>query len=143
MGIRLDQVNLVVGDMDAMAAFYGMLGIAVDAGGMSEWDPHHRSSRATEGADLDLDSPEFAAVWDQGWPGGRGILLGFHVDDRAEVDRIYAELTAAGHTGQQPPVDAFWGSRFAVVTDPDGNAVGLMSPRDDAFRSEGPEPPFS
>jgi catechol 2,3-dioxygenase-like lactoylglutathione lyase family enzyme len=140
--ITLDQINFVVGDMDAMAAFYRRLGVDVQTG-PSEWAPHHRSSSPSGGADVDLDSQAFASVWNEGWPGGPGLVLCFRVPERADVDRLYDELTAAGHTSQQPPYDAFWGSRFAVVADPDGNAVGLRSPVDPAFRSEGPKPPAS
>ena len=53
---------------------------------------------------------------------------------RQEVDARYAELTAAGYAGRQPPTDAFWGARFAIVRDPDGNDVGLISPVDPAKR---------
>ena len=59
--------------------------------------------------------------------GGR-VVVGFSVASREEVDRLFAELTAAGHEGLQPPWDAFWGARYAIVEDPDGIAVGLMSP---------------
>ena len=133
MGIQLDQINLVVGDMAAMAEFYGRLGLMIRPAA-GEWAPHHRSARGA-GADLDLDSPEFASVWDAGWPGGAGIVLGFRVGERARVDELHAELVAAGHASQQQPFDAPWGARYAVVTDPDGNAVGIMSPVDDSFRS--------
>ena len=44
-------------------------------------------------------------------------------------------VTGAGYRGQQPPYDAFWGARYAVVEDPDGNAVGIMSPSDPDRRS--------
>jgi uncharacterized glyoxalase superfamily protein PhnB len=74
--------------------------------------------------------------------GGTGIVLGFRVAERGEVDRLYDELTAAGYTGQQPPYDAFWGSRYAVLSDPDGNSVGLMSPREPARRTPPPDPPI-
>lgn len=50
----------------------------------------------------------------------------------------YAELTAAGYAGLQPPCDTFWGARYAIVEDPDGNHVGLMSPLDPARRSRPP-----
>jgi uncharacterized glyoxalase superfamily protein PhnB len=50
------------------------------------------------------------------------------------VDRLYAELTAGGYRGKQPPYDAFWGARYAVVADPDGIDVGLMSPIDQQHR---------
>jgi catechol 2,3-dioxygenase-like lactoylglutathione lyase family enzyme len=39
--------------------------------------------------------------------------------------------------------DAFCGSRYAIVDDPDGNPLGLMSPSDDAKRFWPPrEPPL-
>lgn len=142
MAIRavLDQVNVVVDDMDAMAAFYGRLGLDLD-GGSAAWQPHHRSSTLEEGVHLDLDSPTFAATWNRGWTGGAGVVLGFRVPTRDEVDELYAELVAAGHPGQQAPDDAFWGARYAVVTDPDGNAVGIMSPSEPTLRSRTPDPP--
>ena len=90
-----------------------------------------------------LDSVEFARRWDRGWRGQGGVthtVIGFNVPSREAVDRIYADLTGAGYTGQQPPYDAFWGARYAVVEDPDGNPVGLMSPLDPASRSTPPEP---
>ncbi len=140
MDIRLEQVNIVVRDMDAMAAFYVRLGLQLDPG-RPEWSPHHRNTGGRDGIDFDLDSPEFASSWNEGWPGGTGIVLGFRLAERDDVDRLYAGLTADGCASQQPPYDAFWGSRYAIVVDPDGNAVGLMSPADPARRSPPPPPP--
>jgi uncharacterized glyoxalase superfamily protein PhnB len=56
------------------------------------------------------------------------VVVGFSVSSREEVDRLYGEMTAGGHRGLQAPFDAFWGARYAIVEDPDGIAVGLMSP---------------
>jgi catechol 2,3-dioxygenase-like lactoylglutathione lyase family enzyme len=137
---KLDQINIVVRDMDAMADFYQRLGVELRAG-PPEWAPHHRNNAGSDGIDFDLDSEQFASVWNRGWPGGPGVVLGFHVPDRQSVDRLFDELSAAGYAAQQPPYDAFWGSRYAVVTDPDGNAVGLMSPADDDHRTVPPSPP--
>ena len=89
---------------------------------------------------MDLDSETFATKWDEGWPGGAGIVLGFKVDTRSEVDELVAALAATGATVQQRPYDAFWGARYAVVNDPDGLAVGIMSPVDAARRSPAPPP---
>jgi catechol 2,3-dioxygenase-like lactoylglutathione lyase family enzyme len=49
---------------------------------------------------------------------------------------------SAGHGEhvQQEPYDAFWGARYAVVSDPDGNGVGIMSPIDPVTRTEAPSP---
>ena len=137
---RLDQVNVVVRDMEAMADFYRRLGVEL-RGDTGPWAPHHRNTGTVDGIDLDLDSTTFASEWNQGWPGGPGIVLGFRVDDREEVDRTFHELVAAGSAPQQEPYDAFWGARYAVVTDPDGNAVGIMSPVDAARRTASPPPP--
>jgi len=73
--------------------------------------------------------------------GAAGIVIGFRVPSRDAVDQTYEDLTSAGYGGQQSPYDAFWGARFAVVEDPDGNSVGLMSPIDPAHRTAPPAPP--
>ena len=137
----LNQLNLVVGDMEAMAAFYRLLGVEIGAP-PAPWDQHHRTAEMPGRIDLDLDSGAFAAEWNAGWPPGRtGAVIGFGVPSREAVDERYETLAAAGYATQQPPYDAFWGARYAVVVDPDGNAVGLMSPIDEAHRSAPPEPP--
>ena len=134
----LDQFNLVVKDMDAAVAFYRRLGIDIPDRD-PVWDDHHRSANMPNGLDLDLDSDAFATKWDEGWRGGTGVL-GFKVSSRDAVDQLYAELTEAGYAGQQPPYDACWGARYAIVEDPDGNPVGLMSPIDPSRRSTPPAP---
>ena len=140
--IRLDQVNLVVHDVPAARAFYSRLGL--NFGDVSDpvWDAHHVSARSGESLplDVDLDSETFAGRWDTGWPGGSGIVLGFKVDSRDEVDTLVASLAADGVEVQQAPYDAFWGARYAVVSDPDGNGVGIMSPIDPARRRDEPAP---
>ena len=139
--IRLDQVNLVVRDVDASRAFYSRLGLDFGADRDPVWSAHHVSARGDATAiDVDLDSTAFVRKWDEGWPGGTGAVLGFKVDSRDEVDALVAALTAEGVPVQQEPYDAFWGARYAVVSDPDGNAVGIMSPVDAAYRSEPPAP---
>jgi uncharacterized glyoxalase superfamily protein PhnB len=40
---------------------------------------------------------------------------------------VYAELIGAGYTGHKAPWDAFWGTRYAIVKDPDGNGVDLFA----------------
>jgi uncharacterized glyoxalase superfamily protein PhnB len=68
-----------------------------------------------------------------------GVVLGFSLPTREAVDERYRELTSAGYRGRQPPFDAFWGARYAIVADPDGHDVGLMSPIDDSRRTWPPQ----
>jgi catechol 2,3-dioxygenase-like lactoylglutathione lyase family enzyme len=138
---RLDQYNLVVTNMEATADFYRRLGLEIPDPAPG-WGDYHRSVALPNGVSLDFDTVEFAGRWNEGWPGGaragRGVL-GFSVASREAVDALYVELTGAGHDGQQPPYDAFWGARYAVVSDPDGQAVGIMSPIDPTRKSAPPE----
>ena len=135
----LDQINLVVSDMDASLAFYRRLGVDIPDR-MPEWDAHHRSAHLPGGLDFDLDSARFARDWNEG-SRGPACVVGFKLASSEAVDALYADLTGAGCHGQQPPYDAFWGSRYAVVEDPDGNPVGLMGPIDDTRRRDVQPPP--
>ena len=146
-GIRLDQINIVSGNVEASIAFYRRLGVEIPqeriwrtASGI-----HHVSAGNSESTaiNFDLDSNAFAQIWNKGWHGcpdlPRRVVIGFKLPSRAAVDTKYEDLTGAGYTGLQPPYDAFWGSRYAVVEDPDGIAVGLMSARSAELRSDPPE----
>jgi len=136
----LDQVNLVTTDLAATVDFYRRLGVEVPDE-PEPWHRHHRTGVMPGGLDLDIDSATFASRWDQGWPEGTaGVVIGFRLPDRDAVDRTYEDLTSAGHAGQQPPYDTFWGARYAIVTDPNGTAVGLMSPSDPTRRRPPPAP---
>ncbi|MDP9333242.1 MAG: VOC family protein [Actinomycetota bacterium] len=136
----LNQINLVVRDIDAMIEFYRRLGLEIQPM-PPPWDRHHRTFSTPDGLDLELDSLQSARQWNQGWPSDRtGPLIGFRVATREAVDATYADLTRAGYIGEQPPYDAFWGARYAVISDPDDNPVGLMSPIDPARRSAPPTP---
>ncbi len=136
----LDQLNIVVRDMDAAVDFYRRLGIEIPET-LPEWQAHHRTADLGGEVALELDSTAFTPQWDAGWPASQpGVVVGFRVATREDVDDLYEELTGAGHAGQQAPYDTFWGARYAIVEDPSGNAVGLMSPIDPARRTR-PSPP--
>lgn len=136
----LDQVNIVVSDMEASVEFYRLLGLDIPDTDPA-WQSHHRTV-TSEGVDMDLDSEEFAKKWNTGARGlsANSSVIGFRLATREAVDETFARVVDAGFGKQQEPYDAFWGSRYAIVEDPDGNPVGLMSPPDAARRSS-VEPP--
>jgi predicted lactoylglutathione lyase len=131
----LNQLNLVVGDMGASSEFYQRIGITVTPISTGEQQPpFHAEGKLGNDFGFDLDTPSFAQTWNAAWAGrddlvGR-VVIGFRVPEREEVDRLYADLVDAGRQGLQCPFDAFWGARYAIVEDPNGIAVGLMSPID-------------
>jgi catechol 2,3-dioxygenase-like lactoylglutathione lyase family enzyme len=132
-----DQINLVCGDTDASIAFYRRLGVDIPDAAIwrTSSGAHHISAgdRSSDQAiDFDLDSTAFAQCWNSAWKGrtdlrGR-VVLGFSVATRAAVDEVFGDMTRAGYRGLQEPHDAFWGARYAIIEDPDGIAVGVMSP---------------
>jgi uncharacterized glyoxalase superfamily protein PhnB len=141
-GARFSQVNLVARDLPASLAFYRRLGLEIPAGAIWEVGgaAHHATANTVGEVDLEFDSHRLAHAYNRGFGAERGrVIIGVELESRKAVDRLWTSLLAEGAQGLQPPYDAFWGARYAVVEDPDGNPVGLMSPVDPARRSAPPE----
>jgi catechol 2,3-dioxygenase-like lactoylglutathione lyase family enzyme len=130
----LSQINVVSADMERSIAFYRLLGLEIEDTA-EEWARDHRNAATDSGGEVEFDSHASIATWDRGWTDSAPrVVLGFEFPSRSAVNVAYADLIAAGYAGQQEPHDAFFGARYAVVIDPDGNLVGLKSPIDDAMR---------
>jgi len=127
-------VSVVASDIDASVGFYRALGVSIPD--EANWQSHHVGI-PINGADLDLDSVELTKGYDDKWDGTAVILI-MRVPTREAVDDTYKRVVAAGHPGHLGPIDAFWGARYAVVRDPDGNHVGIMSPQDESRSAKPP-----
>ena len=139
---RFSQINLVAHDLAATLAFYRRLGLEIPEAAVWEANGHAHHAKA-DGAgevDLEFDSRRLAQAYNAGFAAERGrVVIGVALETRAAVDTLWTQLLAEGAQGLQPPFDAFWGARYAIVEDPDGNPVGLMSPVDPGRRSAPPE----
>ncbi|WP_327224636.1 VOC family protein [Streptomyces platensis] len=125
---RFAAIGMVVADMPAALAFYRRLGLDIPAD--ADTAPHAEAP-LPGGLRLMWDTHETARAIDPDWTppqGGTPTGLAFECPGPAEVDKLYAELTDAGYTGEKPPWDAFWGQRYAVVQDPDGHGIDLFAP---------------
>ncbi|MEH1016772.1 VOC family protein [Micromonospora sp. CPCC 206060] len=128
---RFDLIGLVVTDLARSLEFYRQVGLDIPAG--AEHEPHVEVD-LPGGLRLAWDTVATVRSYDPDWvpaSGGPRVSLAFRCADPDEVDRRYAELVAAGHRGHRghrPPWDAVWGQRYAVLHDPDGNAVDLFAP---------------
>jgi uncharacterized glyoxalase superfamily protein PhnB len=121
-----------------------LLGLSIEEIPLAEWAPHHASGVTSNGVQVEFDSVAFAKQWNPGLDGaklGSATIPFFRLAARDEVDRVHARVTAAGYRSQKAPEDAFWGARYAIVEDPDGNAVGITSPIDESMRRPPPLPP--
>jgi catechol 2,3-dioxygenase-like lactoylglutathione lyase family enzyme len=123
---RLDVIGIVVTDMAKALSFYRQLGLDIPASADAE--PHVEAG-LPGGLRLAFDTEEVIRSFHAHWTPVRGgrTNLAFVLPDPAAVDTLHGELTTAGYESAVAPFDAFWGQRYAVVRDPDGNGVDLFA----------------
>jgi len=120
-------IEIVVADMAVSLAFYRRLGLEIPD--VADSEPHVDVDLG--GLHLAFDTRETILSFNKGWTppsGGHGMALAFACASPAEVDAAHAQLTAGGVGSVLEPWDAFWGMRYAIVHDPDGNPVDLFAP---------------
>jgi catechol 2,3-dioxygenase-like lactoylglutathione lyase family enzyme len=125
---RFAVIGVVASDMAATLAFYRRLGLVFPEGAE---DQPHVEAELPGGSRLAIDTEETVRSFHAGWrppaDGGGRMSLAFGCDGPAKVDSVYEDLVGAGYHGELKPWDAFWGMRYAVVHDPDGNGVDLFA----------------
>ena len=143
MVLELYMLGLVVRDMARSLAFYRRLGVAVPADSDEET---HVQVKMGSGLTFFLDAnptrwdPTFPAPHAQADPapvdgaGGYRAILEFYLRSRAAVDAKYAELIAHGYRSLRHPYESPINMYFAMVADPDGNAILLSGELGDASK---------
>jgi uncharacterized glyoxalase superfamily protein PhnB len=124
--MALETVGIVVEDLERTRKFYRPLGLELP----EDPEGHGHAEVELGGLRLMFDTVETMRSFDPEWSragGSPGSSLGFSFDAPAEVDAKYEELVAAGGQGHLPPWDAFWGMRYAMLRDPDGNGIDLFA----------------
>ena len=127
MEARFDLIGLVVQDMARALAFYRHLGFELPP--EADGEPHVETT-LPGGLRLAWDTAETVRSFDPEWTppaGGARIGLAFKLPAPGAVDATYARMVGLGHSGHKAPWDAFWGQRYAVLHDPDGNSVELFA----------------
>ncbi len=128
MTVRFSLVGIVVADMATSLAFYRRLGLDLPSGAESE---DHVEITLPGGVRMAWDTEDTVRSFDSSWTppsGGHRVALAFACDTPDEVDLTFADLIGAGYPAHLEPWDAFWGQRYAVVSDPDGNHVEIFAP---------------
>jgi catechol 2,3-dioxygenase-like lactoylglutathione lyase family enzyme len=122
---RLEAFGIVVSDMARSLAFYRRLGLDFPEGSENEG---HVEAELPGGLRYMLDTEEVMRSFDPDWKRGEGHGGAFRCETPEGVDRVYAELLDAGATARKEPWDAFWGQRYAQLSDPDGTVIDLFAP---------------
>ena len=121
-----DMAGIVVRDMALSLQFYRLLGLDIASGAESE---DHVEFVTPGGFRIAWDTEKMIRGIYPDWiePVGQRMTLAFKCANAAEVDTLYERVIHSGYKGHKPPWDAFWGQRYAVVVDPDGNLVDLFA----------------
>lgn len=130
--VTLAKINIVARHFEQTLAFYRLLGLDIPDAEAEPPEYRHVTANSGDGS-FAIDNEALSRIYSAEWRGEGAkcsALITAQLASRAEVDETYDRLVAAGHKQIQRPWDAFWGARFAVVSDPEGNSVGLESPRD-------------
>ena len=81
---------------------------------------------------LNDEFPEMGARSPQHY-GGTPVSINLAVED---CDKVYSTAVAAGAASRMPPMNAFWGDRYAYVVDPFGHGWGIDEPRENLTQEQ-------
>lgn len=121
MPVVPDMIGIVVSDVPRAIAFYRLLGLPFPDTDQDFVEVKVAGYRVSLNAEKVVPGFTKPVV-------GQRMELAFLCGSPAEVDTIYASIVSAGHHGVKEPWDAFWGQRYAIVSDPDGTHVSLFAP---------------
>jgi catechol 2,3-dioxygenase-like lactoylglutathione lyase family enzyme len=118
-------IGIVSSNMERSIAFYRALGMDVP----ETPGEGHIDTFLPNGVRFMLDSEEVVHSFEPEWSRATGnqISVALECASPAEVDEVYERVVVAGFEGRRPPWDAFWGQRYAQLTDPDGVPVDLYA----------------
>lgn len=121
----LNAVGIVTSEMARSLEFYRQLGLDVP----DTPEAGHVNIEISDGILLMIDSEAEIRSFRPDWQrtAGNQFALAFQCESAAQVDEVYARMTAAGFQGDKEPWDAFWGQRYAQLRDPDGVPVDLYA----------------
>jgi len=122
---ELNAIGIVASHLGRSIAFYRLLGVELPEDGEG-----HIEATLPSGVRLMLDAEEIIQSFRPDWTreAGNQLALAFECSNPEEVDELYELVTSAGFDGEKEPWDAFWGQRYAQLSDPDGVPVDLFAP---------------
>lgn len=128
MGTRIDMIGIFVNDLQRMVAFYrDELEFEIDWDGQGPYAEFKNEGvrfsmyERAQLADLLGQSPTYPS-------GLNGTFeLAIDLPTSADVDSVYARLTAAGARPVYAPRMEPWGLYSSMVADPEGNLIEIGS----------------
>lgn len=122
--MKLDMLGIVTKNMTMAIDFYEMLGFSVIGDSTEDYvelnNKNVRISLNTSKMVADIYGYEPITTGDK-------LELAFLCDTVEEVNDTYKKMKDAGYDIFKEPWDAFWGQRYAIIKDIDGNLLSLFA----------------
>jgi len=118
---------LFTDDLSETLKFYEFLGFKIE-----RVSPMFARVSWDSGIVIEFGTAELTNSYDPGWEPPRlpsTSTINFQLESRSAVDDTFNSAIAAGYKGHLAPCDPLWQARFAILLDPNGNYIGLHSPR--------------
>lgn len=122
----LEAVTIHVKDLEAARRLYSVLGLEFSS--VDGVEGFYQAVMA-DGVKVILDSQELMSQARPGWKPMPGTTLGitFKLESPEELDSVCEAAVAEGARLQRGPWDAFWGQRYANLSDSEGNCFDLCA----------------
>jgi uncharacterized glyoxalase superfamily protein PhnB len=123
--MSFDAIGIVSENPARSVEFFKILGVDIKQYESSG----HYEGETPSGVRIMLDTVEVIRSMNPNWQKatGNGLVMCFKQSSPQKVDEVYKKVISAGFTSIKSPWDAFWGQRYACVSDPDGNQVDLFA----------------
>lgn len=122
--MKLDMIGIITKDIKKAVEFYETLGFKMIDSSSEDYieldNNGVRISLNTAKMVTSIYGYEPVTVGDK-------IELAFLCDSTIEVDALYNKMVTAGYESFKAPWDAFWGQRYAIIKDIDGNLLSLFA----------------
>lgn len=127
MGLEIYMVGVIVEDMARAVEFYRRLGVDIPEETVNDYHVEVKMGKMT----FFLTSRKTNKRWDpnntEPGMGGYRMVLEFYLESRDRLDAKYTEMINYGYDSHLPPYITPFNMYFAMINDPDGNAVLLSS----------------
>ncbi len=124
--MKLNAIGVTSSNMSKTISFYSLLGFNFPE--LKPNDQHIEAVLPEGQIRLMIDSNKLIKemLGEDPKPGNTSVFA-LEYPSPTEVDAITAKVAEAGFVVVKQPWDAFWGQRYAIVSDPDGHKVDLYA----------------
>jgi uncharacterized glyoxalase superfamily protein PhnB len=125
--MKIDAISVTSTNLKKTIEFYSLLGFVFPP--LKEGEDHIEPQTQAGEVRLMIDTADLI----QSITGSKPVppnhsSFAILCENPSKVDEVTKSIKNAGFTVVKEPWDAFWGQRYAIVSDPDGYMIDLFAP---------------